>query len=226
MLILKLTVPDDSVENWDRFIGTLFSFKLMNLYVLVQVPGKCDIFDIFWSDKSTKEKLREFRCLGQSWFPSLRLEFMRSFNSWNVNKPTAMHVNSIPAVFAEHLEQYFRPFFEGLFIRNDQLQVKRKAEIKLMTDSALLFMHKDRGNRMRDTLQAIKFQKLLFCQLRWRILFRQFSIPVIGQIKLIRNESAIIKPGTFICQESLSQIGFLQSNIRADLGQRKMYHCR
>jgi hypothetical protein len=35
MLILKLTVPDDSVENWDRLIGALFSFKLINLYVLV-----------------------------------------------------------------------------------------------------------------------------------------------------------------------------------------------
>jgi hypothetical protein len=61
MLILKLTVPDDSVENCDRLIGTLFSFKLMNLYVLIKVPGKRDIFQIFWSDKSTKEKLREFR---------------------------------------------------------------------------------------------------------------------------------------------------------------------
>jgi hypothetical protein len=146
---------------------------------------------------------------------------MRSFNSRNVNKPTAMHVNSIPAVFAEHFKQYFRPLFEGLFIRNNQLQVKRKTEIKLMADSAFLLMHKDWRNRMRDTLQAIKFQQLLFCQLRWRILFGQFSIPLIGQVKLIRNESAIRKSGTFICQESLSQIGFLQSNIHADLGEKR-----
>jgi hypothetical protein len=146
---------------------------------------------------------------------------MRSFNSWNVNKSTTMHVNSIPAVFAEHFKQYFRPLFEGFFIRNDQLQIKRKAEIKLMTYSAFFFMHKNWRNRMRDTLQAIKFQQLLFCQLRWRILFGQFSIPLVGQVKLIRNESAMIKPGTFICQESLSQIGFLQSNIHADLGEKR-----
>jgi hypothetical protein len=56
-----------------------------------------------------------------------------------------MHVNPIPAIFTKHLKEYLWPLLKRLFLRDDELEVKRKTKIELMTDPTLLLVNQHRG---------------------------------------------------------------------------------
>lgn len=94
--------------------------------------------------------------MGQGGFPGLGFQFMSPFSSRYVHKSTAMHVNPIPAVFAKNLKEYLRPFFQCLLLRNNQLKVKGKTKIELVTDPTLLFMNQHWGDRVGDALEAVE----------------------------------------------------------------------
>ncbi len=85
---------------------------------------------------------------------------MRSLSGRNIDKPTSMHVNPIPTVFAENLEQDLGPFLERLFLGDNQLQIEGEAEVKLITDTSLLFLDQNRRHSMGDALEAVKLLQL------------------------------------------------------------------
>ena len=75
-----------------------------------------------------------------------------------------MHVYSVPAVFAENLEQNLWPLILSIFLGYNQLKVKRKGKIELVCHSTLLFLHYDGGYTMGNTFQTIDLFELFISQ--------------------------------------------------------------